>query len=134
RAARRSTDMPTTKLETITDHHLAAKVIDVVTEAQEFAVLVTAYLKTWSHLTTAIRNAVDRGVRVHLVIRDEDGRKQEREKRSQELEKLQALGVIVHEVERLHAKAYLNERECIITSFNLLGASQDSIEIGVRVA
>lgn len=40
----------------------------------------------------------------------------------------------MHPVPRLHAKVYLNESQAVITSFNLVGGSHDSVEFAVRIA
>lgn len=105
--------------------------IRLIDNANEFVVLTTAYLETWSHLENAIRKAVARDVDVRCILRSPDRSNRSR-LRAEAVEELKALGVSIHEVDRLHAKAYVNEQEVLVTSLNLLRASQDSIEIAAR--
>lgn len=124
--------MSDSSTELLTAHHLPYRVVNVIENATEYVVLVTAYLQTWTHLDHAIRSAIARGVRVAAVLRSPDGSKREQDKKREEADALAELGVRVHFVDRLHAKAYMNENELIVTSFNLVHASQDSIELGVH--
>lgn len=120
-------------IELLTAHHLPYRVVNIIENAQEFVLLVTAYLTSWTHLDHAIKTTIARGVPINLVMRAPDGAKRDREKREQEAEDLRQLGVKVHFVERLHTKAYVNEKEAIVTSFNLVGGSNESIELGVLI-
>ncbi|MBZ0152452.1 MAG: hypothetical protein K8J09_13065 [Planctomycetes bacterium] len=120
-------------IELLTAHHLPYRVVNIIENAQEFVVLVTAYLSSWTHLDHAIKTTIARGVPISLVMRAPDGAKRDREKREEEASALKALGVQVHFVERLHAKAYVNEKEAIVTSFNLVSGSNESIELGVLI-
>lgn len=121
-----------TNSDILTAHHLPYAVVNILEKAQQYAVLTTAYLRSWLHLDHTIRTAVKRGVRVHLVIRTPDGSNRDRVKTRAEIDKFANAGVTVHPVERLHAKVYLNESEAIVTSFNLVMESHESHEIGVR--
>lgn len=120
-------------IELLTAHHLPYRVVNIIENAQQYVVLVTAYLTSWTHLDHAIKATVARGVPITLVMRAPDGAKRDREKRQEEADALRALGVQVHFVERLHAKAYANEHEAIVTSFNLVSGSNESIELGVLI-
>ena len=120
-------------IELLTAHHLPYRVVNIIENAKQFVVLVTAYLDSWTHLDHAIKATVARGVPITLVMRAPDGAKRDREKRQEEADGLKALGVKVHFVERLHAKAYANEQEAIVTSFNLVSGSNESIELGVLI-
>lgn len=120
-------------VELLTAHHLPYRVVNIIEEAREFVLLVTAYLDSWTHLDHAIKNAVSRGVPITLVMRSPDGAKRDRAKREDEARSLKELGVQVHFVDRLHAKAYVNEKEAIVTSFNLVSGSNESIELGVLI-
>jgi hypothetical protein len=125
--------MSDTSAELLTAHHLPYRVVNVIEDAKEFVVLVTAYLEMWTHLEHAIRGAVARRVPVTAILRTPDGSKREQDKKRDAAKHLEGLGATVHFVERLHAKAYINEGEAIVTSFNLVRASQDSIELGVHI-
>lgn len=119
--------------EVLTAHRVAPAVVNVLDNAQKYAVLVTAYLRPWVHLTQAVANARKRGVEIRCILRDPDGAKRDREKTKAARAELEELGVVFHIVKRLHAKVYLNESEAVVTSFNLVGGSHDSVEFGVRL-
>lgn len=106
------------------------RVVKLIQESQRYLVLATAYLKSWRHLTIALREAHERGVAIYLVVRAGDGSAREREKRKSAIEELSPF-VEVLEVERLHAKVYVSEAKAIVSSMNLTASSRDSIEIGV---
>ncbi len=125
---------PQTQTSIITGHKIPAAVLDLIVEAQDYLVLTTAYLKSWIHLDHALKQALGRGVRVHCLIRTPDGQRRDREKAEEEIEQLEELGVQVHQLERLHAKAYINETRAIVTSFNLVSDSQNSLELGVLIS
>ena len=120
-------------IEILTAHHLPYRVVNIIENAEEFVVLVTAYLTSWTHLDHAIKSTIARGVPITMVMRAPDGAKRDRDKRTEEAKALEELGVRVHFVERLHAKAYVNEEEAIVTSFNLVSGSNESIELGVLI-
>lgn len=123
----------TDHIEILTAHHLPYRVVNIIENAQEFVVLVTAYLNSWTHLDHAIKSTIARGIPITMVMRAPDGAKRDRDKRTEEATALEELGVRVHFVERLHAKAYVNEKEAIVTSFNLVSGSNESIELGVLI-
>jgi len=58
-------DSPVTLLSA---HHLPYRVLGVIEEAKEYAVLVTAYLQAWSHLEQVVRVAVDRGTKLLIQV------------------------------------------------------------------
>ncbi len=120
---------PTTRV--LRGHRLKFEVLEVLAQAQAYAVLASAYVAPWGDLMHEIKVAIERGVDVRLIVREPDGRKHEKSKALAAIEQFAALGVRVERVERLHAKVYLNERQVILTSFNLVSASQDSVELGM---
>lgn len=120
-------------IELLTAHHLPYRVVNIIENAQQFVVLVTAYLTSWTHLDHAIKATIARGVPITLVMRAPDGPQRDQKKRREEADDITKLGVKVHFVERLHAKAYANEQEAIVTSFNLVSGSNESIELGVLI-
>ena len=116
----------------VTDHDLTYAVLKIIDNSRRYVVLASAYLASWAHLTRAIESAVARGVDVRLVTRTPDGWKRDRKKAEEAVEEFRRLGVTIDQVDRLHAKLYLNELEVVVTSFNLVGASHESVELGVH--
>lgn len=114
-------------------HHLLFQVLSLVERSRSYAVLVTAYLDPWPNLELVLRQAVGRGVAVHLVTRSADATCHDTGKRSKAIERMRALGVHLHEVDWLHTKLYLSEAEAIVSSFNLTTGGHDSPNLGVHL-
>ena len=105
-------------------------VLDLIRKASEYVTLVSPYNRVWRHLQDAIREALQRGISVTVVYRqdkDNDGNKYL-------ASWLLGEGGQAYEVEWLHAKIYLNESSLLVTSMNLLeSSSKNSWEVGVRI-
>lgn len=121
------------ELQILAAHRVADAILDILRRAQRFAVLSTPYLRSWPDLDGAVRSAVERRVSVHLCVRSPDGTMRDRRMQGDEIARLAAIGVSVHEVPRLHAKLYANEGEVVLASMNLVAGSRDSIDLGVRL-
>jgi phosphatidylserine/phosphatidylglycerophosphate/cardiolipin synthase-like enzyme len=87
--------------------------------------LVSPYLnlKSWKHLEDAIVDAGQRQVDVQLLYR-----RDQREIYKPTIETFIRAGVKAFDWERLHAKLYLGDNACIITSMNLDGSSAANSE------
>lgn len=114
----------------LSGHSVKQEVFNLLESARSRLLLVSAYLEVWPDLRMVLQRAVDRGVPIRVLVREPD-RAKEKEKLAEEVAALEELGVRVHRVERLHAKMYVSEQVAIVTSFNLVDASQGSLEVGV---
>jgi hypothetical protein len=105
--------------------------MELVQEAQDTLLLVTPYYRPWTRLENCIKNAhLARDVDTAVLLRGGKDREKQREAASDILE----CGIFVRFLERLHAKVYLNEKQAIITSMNLLETSAlDSWEVSVNI-
>src|SRR4051812_4569295 len=88
----------------------------IIDNAENHIMLASPYCDfvQWEKLTSAIKNAVDRNVETVLYVRDL--------KNCFENESIKfciEIGVHIYVVPNLHAKIYMNEKEAVITSFNL---------------
>lgn len=90
------------------------KIISLVESANEFVSIVSpySYLEGWERLKEAINRASARNVNLSYFVRKGEGSKG-----------LDGLNVNILEVEKLHAKMFFNENECIISSFHLMNNS-----------
>jgi phosphatidylserine/phosphatidylglycerophosphate/cardiolipin synthase-like enzyme len=112
------------------DDEVASQVIDIVREAQQYAVIITPYLKLWRHPQTALELAVKKGVQVTVIVRSKDGAPEN----PGDIPWLLNNGIRVLAVESLHAKIYLNENRVFVTSMNLLESSmKGSLELGLAI-
>ncbi|MDZ4784346.1 MAG: phospholipase D-like domain-containing protein [Planctomycetia bacterium] len=114
-------------------HHLLNEILELVERANSYAVMVTAYLDPWQHLELALRKAVERGVTVHIITRSADDTHNDKAKRAKSIERLRALGVTFHEVDWLHTKLYVSEKEAIVASLNLTATGRDGPNLGVHL-
>ena len=116
-------------------HHLPFQVQALLERAESHAVMVTPYVDLWPSLELVMRQAVARGVAVHVVTRTKDDTHFEKHeaRRASSLERIDGLGATLHEVEWLHTKLYLNEKEAIIGSFNLTSTGRDGPNLGVHL-
>lgn len=118
-------------MEVLSGTEISREILLLIEGAREFLVLVTPYFDPWDRLSTEIKRAKTRpGLKIRLLLRGgEDRDKQEGKARD-----LEAHGVEVEYLKRLHAKVYISDTQAILTSMNLLKSSaMDSWEIAMRV-
>lgn len=112
------------------DEQIAAEICSVLHTATQQATLVSPWIKLWGHARLAIREAIERGVKVQCLVRHE-----ENPANRDNVKELLELGVTVLTVPDLHAKIYLNEEVVIIGSMNLYEYSaKNSRDIAVEVS
>jgi len=118
-----------TKTETaqvLVGHALQQAVLDVVTNAKEYIVLICPFVEHWRDLSDALAAAKDRGVDTLLLTESP------RRKRKDPLRAfVDESGVRARQVESVHAKVYLNEGVALVSSFNLLDARREPTDVGV---
>jgi len=112
----------------IVDDDIFAWIKDIVRNAQkdERVALVTPYIKFDEKVRECIGEALARGVKVELLVR------KGAERNPVDSEFLGNTNIEVRELEYLHAKVYMSEKEALVTSQNLHDSSdRKSKEIGV---
>ncbi|MCH7471769.1 phospholipase D family protein [bacterium] len=109
--------------EIIPTHQIGARIIDLVLEATRRVVLVSPYLKIWGHLENALQTASRKSVELYVVFR-----RDKREEYRELVEQLHKVKARVFDLKDLHAKVYVNETSCILTSMNLYGSSAQNSE------
>jgi hypothetical protein len=112
--------MPSRVIET---HKIAVEVIDLIKAAKKHVTLVSPYLDVSHHLGLAIAESTFQNVDVTVIYR-EDKRADYRDLTL----KLQNIDVDVGLVKFLHAKLYISEHACIMTSMNLVEFSGSNSE------
>jgi hypothetical protein len=99
------------------------KILDVVNQAREFACIVSAYVTLTRKngggyldtFFTVLKESVDRGVPVTVMVNNSNPK--------EEINRFVDAGCTVYRLTHLHSKLYCNEKETVITSFNLSLAS-----------
>lgn len=120
-------------VEVLSDAEIANALYRLIDDAKKELVLCSPYVQTWDRLWESVRRAIERGVRVILLTREEtDG--PSRYKQVDAAAPLVRLGASITPVPRLHAKIYFNENTLIVGSLNLMETSLvNSRELCFRV-
>jgi hypothetical protein len=113
--------------------HVGPAILDVLDEAEEFCYFVTPFYEPWEYLRKRMAIASRKKIKVVFVLKNvEEKLKKHYAGLIEELEK--DFGFEVHFIDNLHAKVYLNEKHCLITSMNLYDYSQrTNFETGYRI-
>ncbi len=112
-------------MKTVQGQQLVESIQRLVRAARRGLVLVSPYFDPWEEIAEYIETALDRGVRVMIVIREDQ------ENAEEAAEEFEDLGAIIRSVPDLHAKLYFSELEAISTSMNLLTSSANTaVELG----
>jgi hypothetical protein len=112
-------------MELIKPLEIAGKIMSLISEAKKYVIIVSPYYKVayWKKLNTVIEAAKKRNVEFVFFVRKGDG---------QSIAEVERIGFSPIEIERLHAKIYLNESCAIVSSMNLNVSSDDSsLDIGL---
>jgi hypothetical protein len=105
---------------------ISSKIMSLIEETDEYIILVSPYVKIskWYKLLKKIDGLKSRNIPFSFYIREGD------DNLNSALE-LEDLCYKFSEIPNLHAKLYLNEKQAIVTSLNLLLSSEiNSIELG----
>ena len=116
----------------LTDDEVSGAVLDIISGAKEYVVLVSPYIGAWNHLRNEVRLARQRGVRLTFIFR---AGLASGDSTRRDAAWLRAEGASLYAVDGLHAKFYLNESSALLTSMNLLPSSTgNSLEVGARMS
>lgn len=112
-------------MKVVQGQQLVESIHRLVRAARRGLVLVSPYFDPWEEIAEYIEAALQRGVRLMIVIREGQGSAEEA------AEEFEDMGAIIRSVPDLHAKLYFSELEAISTSMNLLTSSANTaVEIG----
>ena len=116
----------------LTDDQVSGAVLDIITGAKKYVVLVSPYIGLWNHLRNEVRLALQRGVRLTFIYR---AGLPSGDSTRREVTWLREEGASLYAVDGLHSKFYLNESSALLTSMNLLQSSTgNSLEVGTRMS
>lgn len=103
---------------------ITSKILMLIEEAKTELILVSPYVKIdyWGKMKSCLERAIERGVNITFIAR---------KNADQDLTYIKGLKLKLVLVNDLHAKVYINDRQAIVTSQNLLHSSDiNSVEIG----
>lgn len=115
-------------MELIQPAEISGKIMTLIDQAREELIIISPYNKFtyWKKLTQRINKAKNRGVKIKWYIR--------KNVENNNVEQIHNLGIEPIEIEDLHCKLYLNEKNAVITSMNLHEYSDSSsIDIGYLI-
>ena len=105
----------------------------MINDAREQLAIVSPYVDRVTHVEQAILRAKNNGAQVVVFVR-RDGKTLGGRNSKDALEWFRSTDIEVVGVPNLHAKFYMNEREAVVTSMNLLKSSwTSSLELGIVV-
>ena len=108
---------------------ISAKILTLFDESDERLILVSPYIKIskWYKLTSSLNRLNSRGIPIEIYVRDDP----DNIATYRDLEKL---ALPYTKIPHLHTKVYLNEKNGIATSMNLLLSSEfNSLEFGYEI-
>ena len=109
------------------DEEARDQIFGLIRDAKKSLYLMSPYNRHPQQLQTRLTDAIDRGVRVTILYRDE---KDQREG----VAYLERLGATVLPIKWLHSKIYINESTALASSMNLLDSSfNNSSEFCIRI-
>jgi phosphatidylserine/phosphatidylglycerophosphate/cardiolipin synthase-like enzyme len=111
----------------ISNEKIPIAINDLIDEASEYLLLVSPYVKIWGHLRNHLEKC--KAKTKVAIIRDEN-----LDEKAEIIRELNALGITVKALQNLHAKIYLSDKACIISSMNLYDFSAaNSEEVAVQI-
>ena len=109
----------------LTTQKTIAEIEDVIQRAKQDIYFVSPFVQISEQYRRRLVEADQRNVRIHVVCRMRDLKDDQK----QILSTLNHLSL--YDSDKLHAKAYANERSIVLTSLNLYEASERNYEMGV---
>jgi hypothetical protein len=111
----------------ISNEKIPIAINDLIDEASEYLLLVSPYVKIWGHLRNHLEKC--RAKTKLAIIRDENI-----DEKAEIIREFNALGITVKALQNLHAKIYLSDKACIISSMNLYDFSAaNSEEVAIQI-
>ncbi len=110
-----------------TNKETQAAIENIISNAEKRLILVSPYIKLTNTWLARLKACAEKGVIIKIICR------------TGELKDEGVLRLASHKnvelksTDNLHAKCYFNEKEMIITSFNLLESSEKNWEMGILV-
>jgi phosphatidylserine/phosphatidylglycerophosphate/cardiolipin synthase-like enzyme len=113
------------------DEEIEPQILAIIRDASEYVVIVTPYLDLWGHAQAAVGSAVKKGVKVTVVVRENQDLGK---KGTDAVRWLYQNGVDLMSLDNLHAKIYMNEHTLLVSSMNMTAPStNNSLEIALLV-
>ncbi len=110
-----------------TNKETQASIENIISNAEKQLILVSPYIKLTNTWLARLKDCAERDVAIKIIYR------------TGELKDEGVLKLATHKnvelkfTDNLHAKCYFNEKEMIVTSFNLLESSEKNWEMGILI-
>lgn len=112
-------------MKLIKPSEISGKIMTLIEESDKFVIIVSPYIKIskWYKLLKKLEKLKSRNIPTYFIIR-------ESESNQISFQELEGLGMTYQAIPDLHCKLYLNEKQVIVSSMNLLNSSEiNSLEI-----
>lgn len=113
-------------MKLIKPSEISARILTLLDESDERIIIISPYMKIskWYKLINKIKKVKAKGIHIEIYVRDDP-------ENIATYRDLENLSLEYKKIPHLHSKLYLNERNGIVTSMNLLLSSEiNSLEIG----
>jgi phosphatidylserine/phosphatidylglycerophosphate/cardiolipin synthase-like enzyme len=97
------------------NEEIVPAIFELIKDSNEYLVIVSPYIQIWGHLENRLRET---RAKIEVFIRDEN-----LNEKKDHIKILMDIGAKVYAVPNLHAKIYINENYCILSSMNMYAHS-----------
>jgi len=107
---------------------LSGEILTLLDEADNRLIIVSPYVKIdkWFKLKKKLESAIKRNIQIEFYIREDNNS-------FESFEQVRILGIQPIGIPDLHTKLYMNEKNAIVTSMNLLlNSDTNSLDIGYK--
>lgn len=113
-------------MKLIKPSQISGEILTLFEEADEKVIIVSPYCKIakWYKLTAKLKSLLERNIEIEFYVREGE---------FETIQEIEQVGIEPICIKGLHSKIYMNEKEAIVSSMNLLLSSEmNSLEIAYK--
>lgn len=113
-------------MKLIKPSQISGEILTLFEEADEKVIIVSPYCKIgkWYKLTSKLKSLIERNIEIEFYVREGE---------FETIQEIEQVGIEPICIKNLHSKIYMNEKEAIVSSMNLLLSSEmNSLDIAYK--
>jgi hypothetical protein len=113
-------------MKLIKPSQISGEILTLFEEADERVIIVSPYCKIskWYKLLSKLKSLIERNIKIEFYVREGE---------FETIREIEQIGIEPITIKNLHCKIYMNEKEAIISSMNLLLSSEiNSLDIAYK--
>ena len=113
-------------MKLIKPSQISGEILTLFEEADEKVIIVSPYCKIakWYRLTAKLKSLIERNIEIEFYVREGE---------FETIQEIEQVGIEPICIKNLHSKIYMNEKEAIVSSMNLLLSSEmNSLDIAYK--